>query len=64
MFCVIYRSTSRDQTYLYVEKERRFFPRARRINEELWPTSAGDAAARSTVVRNWLTPIWKKLKRP
>ncbi len=25
MFCVIYRSSKRDQTYLYVEKKRRFF---------------------------------------
>ena len=31
MFCVIYRSTSRDQTYLYVEKKDDFS----RVPEEL-----------------------------
>ena len=34
MFCVIYRSTSRDQTYLYVEKKDDFS----RVPEELMKT--------------------------
>ena len=63
MFCVIYRSTSRDQTYLYVEKKDDFS----RVPEELMKSFGRPQLAMLLPLdgrRNWLTPIWKKLKRP
>jgi uncharacterized protein YcgL (UPF0745 family) len=57
MFCVIYRSTKRDQTYLYVEKRR--FSRVPEELMKLWPPQLAmllPLDGRKKLVM----PIWKK----
>lgn len=59
MFCVIYRSSKRDQTYLYVEKKDDFS----RVPEELMKGFGQPKLAMILplmVVKNWLMPILKK----
>ncbi len=62
MFCVIYRSTKREQTYLYVEKKDDFS----RVPDELMRSFGTPQMAMLLPLdgrmgaKNWLTPIWKK----
>ncbi len=63
MFCVIYRSSKRDQTYLYVEKKAIFS----RVPEELMKGFFGQPQLamffRWMGGRNWSMPILKRLNR-
>lgn len=62
MFCVIYRSSKRDQTYLYVEKKDDFS----RVPEELMKGFGQPQLAmilRWMGGRNWSMPILKRLNR-
>lgn len=61
MFCVIYRSSKRDQTYLYVEKKDDFS----RVPEELMKGFGQPQLAMILPLdgRNWSMPILKRLNR-
>lgn len=57
MFCVIYRSSKRDQTYLYVEKDD-----FSRVPEELMKGFGQPTLAMMLPLdgrKSWLMPIWK-----
>lgn len=59
MFCVIYRSTKREQTYLYVEKKDDFS----RVPDELMRGFGTPQMAMLLPLdgrKNWLTPTLKK----
>ncbi len=62
MFCVIYQSSKRDQTYLYVEKKDDFS----RVPEELMKGFGQPQLAMILPLdgrRNWSMPILKRLNR-
>ena len=62
MFCVIYRSSKRDQTYLYVEKKDDFS----RVPEELMKGFGQPQLAMILPLdgrKNWSMPILKRLNR-